>query len=109
MLSLRKKYVIKYNICTSLDEVAKAVNQVIIKQVQDKPNSILALGSEDVLNSIYDRFSKAQLRKVNFADVIMFGIKDYIDIDTRYLKFSKFNLLNEHFLKLTNIKIDNVN
>ncbi|GHU47850.1 hypothetical protein FACS1894218_3210 [Bacilli bacterium] len=108
MLSLRKKYVVKYNIYTSFKEIADVVNDCIVKQVQNKPNSILALGSEKILNKIYDHSNKSLLKKINFSDVIIFGVKDYIDIDTRYLKYSKFNLLNEHFINLTNIKIDNV-
>ncbi|MDR3329925.1 MAG: hypothetical protein LBS76_01475 [Mycoplasmataceae bacterium] len=108
-MALRKKTVIKFVPCIDRQEIITSVSNIIFDQVKKKKNSIIGFGAAMGLSDLYDQIAiEFKRRKISFKDVVIINSDEYIDIEQRYKKYSKIELMKNFLFKRTDINLDNV-
>lgn len=66
------------------NELSKLASEMIIKQVNEKSNSVLGLATGNTPVGVYNELIKAyQLKKVSFKDVRTFNLDEYINVSNK--------------------------
>ncbi len=81
------------------EELSKLIAEEFVKQVQNKPNSVLGLATGTSPLGVYSNMVKAyEDGKVSFKDVVTFNLDEYIGLDgshhQSYRYFMNDNLFN---------------
>jgi len=91
------------------DELSNVAAKIIIKQIQDKPNSVIGFATGSTPLGLYDELIRAHKEdNLDFSQIITFNLDEYVGLsDTDEQGYSRF-MWDNLFSKI-NVKMENVN
>ena len=97
------------HIFNNADEIGKAVANLIIEQVNEKPDSVLGFATGASPVPTYKNLIKAyQKGKVSFKDITTFNLDEYCDLPVDD-KNSYYTFMHENLFNHIDVKEENVN
>ncbi len=97
------------HIFNNAEEIGKAVANLIIEQVNEKPNSVLGFATGASPVPTYKSLIKAYNKgKVSFKDITTFNLDEYCDL-SRDDKNSYYTFMHENLFNHIDVKEENIN
>ena len=97
------------HIFNNAEEIGKAVANLIIEQVNEKPNSVLGFATGASPVPTYQALIKAYNKgKVSFKDITTFNLDEYCDLPVDD-KNSYYTFMHENLFNHIDVKEENVN
>ncbi len=91
------------------NEVSKAAAEIFIKQIHDKPDSVLCLATGSTPLGLYSELIAANKQgTVDFSDVTTFNLDEYVGLDPKHEQSYKY-FMEDNLFNHINIKKDHYN
>lgn len=90
------------------EEVSQKASELVIEQIQKKPNAVLGLATGSTPIRLYEKLIDAYERKeISFSDVVSYNLDEYIGIDRTHPQ-SYYQYMHQHLFSKVDMKEDHI-